>query len=394
MIGQFNRWMRCVVPAQFALWMIVLGTLLAWVVNSLVILWTSYSIMGVAPLTDLFDAPISLHLAFLATLATAAGALRAAWQHPLAMRPYGSWLAQSPWQHPQPLPMGPLRLAWQDLVVLAAIAMAACLPPTNRAAIIGLPALYLVAYVVAISAVAWLVDLRWPAVSILFTFATAIYIQSVFIAAACLVLILLIAQTTIDATLWDFPYDEQRRRDLGLLPIRKPVEVRLAWPVSPEHVTHWYSRIRSRDAFFVAATVGWLMYAVAYFNRDDSDVVDGLMFFHRLVAFAVLARVVVYVIDHYPPISLLGRWATRRFFVPGYDKVFVAPLVAGLTAYFLPGLLNRAGVSPLAAVPIATAATLWIAAAMPPKWEDWHYTGHFREVVAPRDRKEYVESLV
>jgi hypothetical protein len=46
---------------------------------------------------------------------------RLAYFHPVENRPYGAWLINSPWHYPEPLPLGPLELVWQDVVVVGVL---------------------------------------------------------------------------------------------------------------------------------------------------------------------------------------------------------------------------------------------------------------------------------
>ena len=78
-----------------------------------------------------------------------------------------------------------------------------------------------------------------------------------------------------------------------------------------------------------------------------------------------------------PPISLLGRVATRRWIIPGYDRVFVAPAIAMLLAAALPRLLIEVGVSPAAATFLATAAAVFAAIGIGPTLMNWGLTGNY-----------------
>src|SRR5262245_9773041 len=58
----------------------------------------------------------------LVTLAAAVyGIYRVACFHPAVNPRYFAWLKLSPWQADKPLPMGPVHLVWQDLVVIGTI---------------------------------------------------------------------------------------------------------------------------------------------------------------------------------------------------------------------------------------------------------------------------------
>jgi hypothetical protein len=379
-IKWFQEWLRRGTPTAIAFWAIVGGTILAWMANLFLFVILSLSITRTISFSDLFAefAP-RFHLAALGMIVVAAGVYRAFACHPLANRKYGAWLAQTPWRYSEPLPLGPIHLGSYDAVVMLSVAVMACLPPTRWSGIFGLPWLYPVAYGVTVCGVHWLAGLRWPVLLALILFGLIIATQSLLAIAVSLVLLAPIVWWSIGAVLRDFPYSEPRRRQLGLLPHALPKDVPVRLPVAPELGDRWYHRIGSGEAFVVAATVGWMLYAVASASDDAAEAELGLRVWCWMIATIVIAvRLGGYVVEHLPPLSLLGRWKWKRWVIPGYDIVFLAPLAAGVAAYLLPSLLIRWGVSTLAALPIATAVTIWLAAALPPKWEVWHYTGHHR----------------
>ncbi len=70
-------------------------------------------------------------------------AFRCIYFHPVENRRYGSWLADTPWRHPQPLPLGPLHLVWQDAVLVLVWSE---LLPTDTFSRWTVPILFLLTY--------------------------------------------------------------------------------------------------------------------------------------------------------------------------------------------------------------------------------------------------------
>ena len=60
------------------------------------------------------------------------GLFRAWYFNPCMFLGYGDWLQTTPWTPRQPLPWGPLRLCWQDLLVLGIVAASLPWPLTIR----------------------------------------------------------------------------------------------------------------------------------------------------------------------------------------------------------------------------------------------------------------------
>jgi hypothetical protein len=105
MIRRFRRWLRVVLPID-QLAYIVLAVLLA--------LTSVRLIRDRGPDDEL--AIWQIYVVYGSTILYAA--FRAIYFHPVENRRYGNWLADSPWKYPQPLPLGPLQLVWQDALLI------------------------------------------------------------------------------------------------------------------------------------------------------------------------------------------------------------------------------------------------------------------------------------
>ncbi len=90
-----------------------------------------------------------------------------------------------------------------------------------------------------------------------------------------------------------------------------------------------------------------------------------------------------------PPISLLGRIATGRLIIPGYDMALLAPLAPILAAGVLPDAATAVGIPMVIGYPVAAGVVIWLALALPPRRTDWQLTGHHR--IAYRLRAAYYE---
>src|SRR5262249_12037823 len=95
---------------------------------------------------------------------------------------------------------------------------------------------------------------------------------------------------------------------------------------------------------------------------------------------APISRLSLYLSGYLPPISIWGRLTTGRWIIPGYDKVFVAPLLAvGLAAWMSTEILNR-NLDPRVYVPMVTFVFLAIFLGMGPSLKAWRLTGNHRIV--------------
>ena len=95
-----------------------------------------------------------------------------------------------------------------------------------------------------------------------------------------------------------------------------------------------------------------------------------------------ISRLAIYVDGYYSPISLWGRIWTGRWIIPGYDRVFIAPLVIIAVGPLSVYCLQAVG------LPLDVAATVGIgtmtlaALILPPRLRSWRLTGQHRIVPA------------
>ena len=76
----------------------------------------------------------------------------------------------------------------------------------------------------------------------------------------------------------------------------------------------------------------------------------------------------------------MGRLAHGRLIIPGYDKVFVAPLLAMLACLTIISLPYWTGISERFAIPGALTISWWIIYGMGPSLDAWRLTGNHRIV--------------
>jgi hypothetical protein len=139
----------------------------------------------------------------------------------------------------------------------------------------------------------------------------------------------------------------------------------LIWPGAPE------LHLSRTDGFVLSLLAGWYACAAnALEGSVDWDPQICTMVFLVLVI-AALSRTTLYTIGHSSPISLFGRIATGRLIIPGYDRVFAAPLAAVLVARLLPASLGAMGLPIGMVVPITLSAALVPLLCAGPDLRDW-----------------------
>ncbi len=389
MLGRFRRWMHVVFVSDSDLWITLAVVVTVWagqwlVVSGLNRATPSNLDPGEAILFEVWP----VHEVVLLVLAAAYGLFRGRRPHPLNHSSYGTWLAQTPWRWGQPPPLGPIQLVWQDAVVLGSMMVLSLLPPMREFSPLFIPAAFALTYCVLQAFPQLYLKVFWPTLALIgFVFLGLAMCESPFV-------VLLISAAMCGTTylglrrsLRDFPYTEEQRERLGLLPFEKLKPAAVPWQVVPEQTAadgrHDSRARQSGETFFwsllAAVTIGAMMFFVAYLKRDEPFFNLNLLIAHGLLCgLFVLGRLGFYAAYHRPPISLAGRVATRRLLIPGYDVVYIAPLVTTAAAFALPAALLWIGITPIVAMPLATTATIWLAVALPPDYERWHYTGHYR----------------
>jgi hypothetical protein len=165
-------------------------------------------------------------------------------------------------------------------------------------------------------------------------------------------------------------------------------EQTLGWPfalIGPKFYD--VTGVSFRHAFLTGLLAGWWFYVLVIFLqtvlfKDDKDVAHIPTHLYDLsVLLMVAGRVFAYIVVGYlPPISLRGRLATGRWIIPGYDQVFVAPLLAVLAGLILLWALPLVGVQLALAAAVALAVSLFLVLAVGPDLLTWRLTGHHRIV--------------
>ncbi|MEM6330162.1 MAG: hypothetical protein AAF790_07930 [Planctomycetota bacterium] len=339
--------------------------------------------------------PHGLLVPFLASAALAYGFFRVFYFCPTEHPAYGRWLRQTPWRHPLPLPLGPVRLCPQDAVFLALVA--ATLPIDSPARVV----LPLAAFAAGYAGLAWRVAVvhrehaggyGLPAIAGLAV--PAWFAEGWWPLAAVAVAALAATQFSLERCLSRFggvpPEDFQplfgsreTKQAAAAQPAAGPVATQLLgdtaetlWP--PGH------------AAATGVLAAWLVFLPAHqvavwFDGVTLDAAVTRQVFLSIHAFSAIPwtapavlRLLRYFTPFAPPISLLGRVATGRLIVPRFDYAAVPVLAAVVIGGCLPALLVSLG-TPLGlayALPagLATAAVLGV----PPSLTDWRHTGHHR----------------
>jgi hypothetical protein len=375
-IRSFLRSLRLTLPP---LWVVVVAVCAPALVEGLFV-WLHYWIGA----TDAARELLRFRDGVAAAIMAAYGIFRAAAFHPLYRPKYREWLAISPWTAGRPLPLGPIHLVWQD-VVLVGLALT-CLHGTPLGRVWALAA-FLIAYLVVLGHSFWFTGPWWMGYVIAAGLGLAVRLTNwplVYLIVLAVAYAVSVAGRGM--ALRRFPWPESElfesisRQFNTSSPARR--KVLLGWPYRQFAPLPPERRVRRRDGILGPLLGAWWVYALSSLCTDPKDqvAIPSALFFGTTLA-ALVGRAVIYTMQCWSPINLWGRIATRRWIIPGYDYVFVAPLCVLPVAAV--GLAMAAFCGPRWApitYPLASAAVLIVALNMGPSLGEWSLVGHHRIV--------------
>lgn len=334
-------------------------------------------------------------------LAALYGIYRVTAFHPAVRPGYYEWLCTTPWTSSKSLPLGPIHLVWQDAVLML-IVFGLTLPrgwfditslrawiEKDRLDATAVFAGFFGAYAFTLGFMLLYTGQKVWGYATLFSFGLMIvsFRQPAYLAVNT-VLTLAIAHVGLHLALARFPWPDARTLQKSMQ-ATKNLHAR---PGSDANTLGWpYDRLgpqslddteASWDAKFVMGVLmAWWFFVVHYQFRFNGDESGGYFVLFLFIVGTTFQRVCSYCNGYAPPLSLAGRLATGRLIIPGYDQVFLAPILAlivGSAAWKVPGWL---GVNPIFVTPFAFVLVWWIIYAMPPSLKQWRLTGNHR--IAP-----------
>jgi hypothetical protein len=386
------QWLRRVYPP----WWAVMFALLFYAVLEL-IYWTTRG-FGV-PIDDLTECLRVRDGIML--IATGGYALfRVGMFHPLFRPGYRRWLEQTPWTVEKPLPLGPLYIVAQDALMLVMIRL---LLHDSQLDETALPQVFLLSYLFAAACALWGTDERSVAYVVVFAYGLAILTNwwSPLTGLACLIGCYFAAAVGIRRSLRRFPWNTSvqrwrkiwRNANAGNATFKQrqencreiePHPASLGWPYNQLSAYAEPPSTSRADRVAISLLAGWLLFAVAACPDFEPEArIGGTMFVFGYGMFGCISsRLFLYCQNHWPPISLWGRFWTGRWIIPGYDKVFVAPLLAVVVGWGGVALAwictdgNQPWFAPICGV--AWALTLMITTVMGPSYQVWRLTARAR----------------
>ncbi len=308
------------------------------------------------------------------------GCWRAAVINPALDKEYRDWLRSTPWTAARLLPLGPVHLVWQDALIVGGASALWTLEgdPLYLSLAFLLPYSWFLmksnywtdedgALFAAIAlAVGLLLTINQPA---WVTLAVAIAMS-----AACAV--------GFHRSLRRFPWDESMARRT----LDKPRRTLDSWPrVNPAWLMRNEPRLSRLRVTAISVLAAWAagvvtnLFEYAATVRGKFDIAWNTCLL--VGVFSIIAgtgRLLVYAGARGSPLGLWGRLKSGRLIIPGYDRVFIAPLATAAAGCTLPAALVALG-APLPVAAFAGVLAVCLAAfGMGPTLAEWDLTGDYR----------------
>ena len=323
------------------------------------------------------------------------GLFRVAGLHPLFDETYRGWLSLTPWRRGLPLPVGPVHLAPQDGVIMAAMLLALHDAQLPR---LALPAAFLFSYL-AVLLLTFASAGFWRACyTLAFALGAAVWLRLESPEGLGLLAMLVVAaQFVLSRTLDEFPWTGVESLHAKRDP-HQQARVQLleaGWPFAQLQPDEPILGIRYRDGVLLSLLIGWWALAICSTVRDPQgrEVLETMIRVFSPAAI-VISRLATYLPRYRSPIGPLGRLLTLRWIIPGYDRVFAAPLLILLIQFFAPGAIGELsawlGVR-LPAVQIVLTLSLLAALNLGPTLRDWRLASRCRIVPGMLNPREFVE---
>jgi hypothetical protein len=310
--------------------------------------------------------------------------------HPVCNFSYASWLALSPWTATKPLPLGPIHPVWQDIAVIAIlVALArwhAHIDPALPLFAFGLT--YLIGLTLLLVATR-----TWPsffAMGFLWPSLALTNGKSLPVALIFAVMILVLWHGTCKS-LWGFPWRQENRTHPGLAKAPNPksmgqVEIRIedvnamgtsstvGWSFAQLSPKARFKSVSTSTGLWVSLLIGWWAYCLIVGSGMESA--PGMILVFGL--FGALVRVGIYWGGLAPSFSFRSRLVSGRLIVPGFDQIFIAPLMAVAVAVVGGVVIRRSGSLYPEAHSVFITLILFVLLAGGPTMRNWVLTGEHR----------------
>lgn len=256
--------------------------------------------------------------------------------HPFYSRKYREWLCLTPWSIEKPLPRGPVHLIWADLITLVPLTILAY---SNFSIVAFVPFIVFLSVYLVMICITFVPNKASLVVLCLFLVPFTFYpFANRYFAVLVLILLYIICWVGLHQFLSGFPWNTRYWKAEPVKELREQAirQHLIGWPFEYLNVYGTYE-ISILGAFILSLLLTWWLHVTKWIFIDSRLVT----FFFLFVLNVAIFRTVTYGGIHRPPISLLGRIFTGRLIIPGYDKIYVAPICILLAGVAFPLVFSK-----------------------------------------------------
>ena len=300
--------------------------------------------------------------------------------HPTFKKDYLIQLALSPWNSSKALPRGPICLHWIDIFIVGFIVFLTRIFPVQNWLII--PFIFLVGYNIGLFLSFCFSEQKGFIISYVFLAPITVYPHmNTYIALTMLIILTVIGTIGLYCYFKEFPWNTSWWKHNQVEELKSQAISRrvIQWPFRELRVLQMFSG-GTDVGIFSAILIFWYFHSIGWviFQLDGVRITGA--FYALPISILLLTRFFCYVLKYQPPISFLGRICTGHLIIPGYDVVFLGPLVILITSIFMPSLLKTVNIPAHIAYELSISICVFLASAFPPIYEEWHYTGKHRYI--------------
>jgi hypothetical protein len=299
--------------------------------------------------------------------------------HPFFRANYRRWLMSTPWDVRKPLPLGPIELVPQDAVALGILILLGMYQGRTRS--LGLINTFLFTHILFLVATFW--KTRVPGFgyvsAMLLGFAPRVWSRP-WITLGLLAGIYLLAREGLWRALARFPWTSERFPAESAPGRDDQADLSCGWPFDRFHRDISATRrVNVADAVLGCMLGGWWLYNLAsLIPAPDGREAILTIALCSSVLISVWARLMLYTSGYRPPMSAWGRIRTLRWIIPGYDQVFVGPLLTLIAGPLALLALRPFGLDFEIRLSFAVGLVVFVALVAPPGLRHWRLTGRHR----------------
>jgi hypothetical protein len=319
--------------------------------------------------------------------------------HPAVRSDYRKWLEQTPWRYGLPLPLGPVHLIVQDVLVVALLTLLSLLhvDVTPQSIPLTFGAFYLVTLAMILGTT------RQSLAAYLIVFGLGGFVLArafPLLQFAILGMLYALALHGLKGSLKAFRQWDLKAVDKELDSLQRMESWRgetsteiLGWPFDMLAPRRFPFAVGFRLALLLSIQLTWWTFVATDFvpSRDLSGPL-----FLAFIAWTVgaIVRGSIYINGYLPPISSAGRLRIGRLIIPRYDYVMIPLLVSVGISFATIKFYDKFDWPQRPLIVVITGIQALLLLGCPPSVDQWRLTGEHRITYVPGSQKKELQETM